>query len=594
MSIFLRRSPVLIFTLALCAVLLSGSALGQLLPPKDSTTTAKTQTDPLNRETPGGTAFGFLEAAQAGHYAIAAQYLQMSSAHRQTEGEALAKKLQTVMNVAFAGSLRPSRQPEGTPQDGVPPDHQKLGTMSSGDVDVELELVRVSDPNAGKIWLISSDTLTKVPELYDQVEARQVETKLPAWVVKHQFAGMPLWQWFALLLLIPVAAGAGWLVLVVLQAPVRWWARRRGHAELELRSVSGPAWLLVGTLIHRILAGYLGMPLLQRHYYTQVTAVAVIIGSNWILWHVVRWFLRRVRNRALARGHGGTGSLMLLGERLVKAFIFVMAVFFVLSVLGFNLTTALAGVGIGTLAIGFGAQQTIANLFGGVSVLADEVIRVGDVCKFGDRTGTVEDIGLRSTRVRTEERTLLAIPNGTLATINLENLSRRDKILFKTVLGLHANSSQDHVRAVLSEIRRVLNDHAKVETATVRVRLVELTSSALNIELLCYILTREFNEFAAVREELLLRIMSLVEDSGTSLASSSQTLYLSPDPGSPKQKSKAGSKTETDSSQAGHLVPAAAAGEDIASSRVAAERARLDSAVRDRPDEDEKHFRKDD
>ena len=105
------------------------------------------------------------------------------------------------------------------------------------------------------------------------------------------------------------------------------------------------------------------------------------------------------------------------------------------------MSTALAGVGIGTLAVGFGAQQTIANLFGGVSVLGDEVIRVGDVCKFGDRTGTVEDIGLRSTRVRTEERTLLAIPNGTVATINVENFSRRDKILFKTVLGLHLDTS---------------------------------------------------------------------------------------------------------------------------------------------------------
>ena len=114
------------------------------------------------------------------------------------------------MNIAFAGNLKPSREPEGTPQEGVPGDRQKLGTMSSGDVEADLELVRVSDPNAGKIWLISSDTLAKVPELYDQVEARQVETRLPKWVVKHQFAGMPLWQWFALLLLIPDRSGR-WL-----------------------------------------------------------------------------------------------------------------------------------------------------------------------------------------------------------------------------------------------------------------------------------------------------------------------------------------------------------------------------------------------
>jgi MscS family membrane protein len=312
------------------------------------------------------------------------------------------------------------------------------------------------------------------------------------------------------------------------------WARRRGESEIaKMHAVSGPAWLLLATLLHRIFAAYLGMPLLQRHYYGEAATIALIIGADWILWRVIRWFMYRVRISALAAGRGGAGSLMLLGERLVKAAIFVMTVFFIMSVLGFNLTTALAGVGIGTLAIGFGAQQTIANLFGGVSVLGDEVIRVGDVCKFGDRTGTVEDIGLRSTRVRTEERTLLAIPNGTVATINVENLSRRDKILFKTVLALHTETPQQHVSAVISEIRRVLSDQPKIESHTIRVRLMELTASAINVELFCYVLTKNFDEFAAVREEVLLRIMNLVEDSGVNLASTTPKIYLSPNPVSP-------------------------------------------------------------
>jgi MscS family membrane protein len=592
MSSFSRRNTFIVLALAACLSFCSQGAIAQL-PPSKPASAPKTQADPLNRETPSGTVFGFLEAAQSGNYAIAAQYLQMSPARRKAEGEVLAQKLKTVMDAAFAGSLKHvSTQPEGTPQEGVAPDRQRLGTMSSGDVEAELELVRVTDANVGRIWLISSDTLAKVPELNDQVEARQVERRLPAWVVKHQLAGMPLWQWFALILFIPVAAGAGWLVLVVLQIPVRWWAGRHGHSDVELRSVSGPAWLLVATLIHRIFVAYLGMPLLQRHYYTQVTTVAVIIGTNWILWRVVRWFLRRVRNRALARGHGGTGSLMLLGERLVKAAIFLMAVFFILGTLGFNLTTALAGVGIGTLAIGFGAQQTIANLFGGVSVLGDEVIRVGDVCKFGDRTGTVEDIGLRSTRVRTEERTLLAIPNGTVATINVENLSRRDKMLFKAVLGLHTDSTLDHVRTVLSEMRRVLENNRKIEKNSVRVRLIELTSSALNVEMVCYVLTQDFNEFAEVREDVLLQIMNLVEDAGTSLASSSQKLFLAPDPGSPKQKSEAESKREGGSSS-GHAT-SAGTDEGDGARRISTERTRLESALHNPTQGDGKNSRRDD
>jgi MscS family membrane protein len=534
MSIFFKRIAFLVFCIASCLPLAAQSPLGQLLQPSTPASGAKSS-DQLGRDTPSGTVYGFLQAAQSGDYSIAAQYLQMTPHARQTEGDALALKLNVALNNAFAGNLRPSRQPEGTMQEDVPPNRHRLGTMSSGDVETELELVRVTDPSAGRIWLISSDTLAKVPELYDQVEARRVESKLPPWMVKHQLAGMPVWQWLALLLLIPVAAAAAWLLLVLLAIPLRWWARKRGQVEVQQwRTVSEPAWLLAGTLVHRILSTFLGMPLLQLHHYHQVTAVAVIIGTMWIFWRLIRWFLRGVRTRALARGHSGTGSLMLLGERIIKAIVVVVALFLILSVLGFNMSTALAGVGIGTLAVGFGAQKTIENLFGGVSVLGDEVIRVGDVCKFGDRTGTVEDIGLRSTRVRTEERTLLAIPNGTVATINVENLSRRDKILFKSVLGLHLDTSLDHLRNVLSEIRRVLGAHSKIEASTIRVRLVELAASSINIELVSYVLTQDFNEFAAVREELLMQIMGLVEDSGATLASPSQTLYLSGDPASRK------------------------------------------------------------
>jgi MscS family membrane protein len=324
----------------------------------------------------------------------------------------------------------------------------------------------------------------------------------------------------------------GWLVLAILEIPLRWWARRHGHMDVaNWRSVSGPAWLLTATLIHQVFVVKLRLPLLLRHYYFQVTSIALILSTTWIFWRVIRWSLHRVRLRALARGHAGTGSLMLLGERILKAIIFIAGILAVLGSLGFNMSTALAGLGIGGLAIGFGAQKTIENLFGGVSVLGDEVFRVGDVCRFGDRSGTVEDIGLRSTRIRTEERTLLAIPNGTVATINLENLSRRDKILLKTNLSLRSETKSDHLRFVLSELRRLLYSHPKIESTTVRVRLTDIAAAAPSVEVLCYVLTQEFNEYAAVREDVLLRMLEIVESSGTGLALPAQTLYIGRDAG---------------------------------------------------------------
>lgn len=528
-----------ILCIAACAFSPAQAALTQALQPTPPASAANAQTDPLGRNTPSNSVLGFLKAATAGDYSIAAQYLQMSAARRQSEGEQSATKLQFVLDKAFTGNYGRFNQPEGIPQEGVALGHQKLGTISAGDVEVDLDLVRVSDPSAGKIWLISTDTLAKLPELYDQVKARQVESKLPAVLVKHQLGGMPLWQWLALLVATPFAAGLGWVILAVLEIPLRWWARRRGQMDVaSWRSVSGPAWLLTGTLIHQVFVVYLRMPLLLRHYYFQITSTALILSAIWIVWRVVRWSLYRVRMRALARGHAGTGSLMLLGERILKAVIFVLGVLAVLGNLGFNMSTALAGLGIGGLAIGFGAQKTIENLFGGVSVLADEVFRVGDVCRFGDRTGVVEDIGLRSTRIRTDERTLLAIPNGTVATINLENLSRRDKILFKTSLNLRSETKADHLRFILSEVRRLLYSHPKVESTTVRVRLIDVAGAAPTVEIVAYILTQDFNEFAAVREDVLLRIMDIVDNSGTGLALPAQTLYLGRDAGLAKDKTE--------------------------------------------------------
>jgi len=356
--------------------------------------------------------------------------------------------------------------------------------------------------------------------------------------VKHQFGGMPLWQWVALLLGAPFAAGLGWLVIALLEIPLRWWARRRGQLDVaKWRSVSGPSWLLAGTLIHQVFAYYLRMPLLPRHYYFEITSIALIVSATWISWRFVRWSLRRVRARALALGHAGTGTLMLVGERILKFVIFIAGLLAILGNLGFNMSTALAGLGIGGLAIGFGAQKTIENLFGGVSILGDEVLRVGDVCRIGDRTGVIEDIGLRSTRVRTDERTLLAVPNGTMATINLENFSRRDKILFKTNLGLRPESKADHVRFVVAEVRKLLYSHPKIETKTVRVRLTDIAGTSLNLEVFSYVLTRDFNEFAAIREDLLLRMMDIVEGAGGSLALPAQTLYLARDSGLEKEKS---------------------------------------------------------
>ncbi len=541
MTPFLKRLSLCAALLALSLPVWGRQSIEQLLQPvTENNKTDSAPVDPLDRHTPDGTLFGFLQAVQAGNYGKAALYLQLSPARRDALGEKLATELKTVLDRAFLGNLRSiGTSPDAGGPAGVFSDRLKIGTLSADDTEVDVILVRVNDPNTGKIWLFSSDTLAKVPEIYDLVQAHQVETHVPQLLVKTQFLGMSLWLWFALLLAVPMAAGLGWLLMELFVYPRVLW--RRYHKQPQLttwRHVSAPVWLVVGTMVHRIFVGYLRLPLLHRHYYYMTARVILIIALAWLALRLFSRGMDRLRDRAIARGSTGTGSLVLLGQRIVKVVIVIFAVLTALGVLGFNMTTALAGVGIGGLAIGFGAQKTIENLFGGVSLLSDEVIRVGDTCNFGGRVGTVEDISLRSTRIRTVERTQLSIPNGTLATMNVENLTRRDKILFNPKLNLRYETTPDQLRYVLARTRRLLYEHPKIETASARVRFSAFADSWLTLEVFSYVLARDFGEFTAIQEDILLRIMDIVAEAGTGFAFPSQTVYLNRDPGLPKEKAE--------------------------------------------------------
>ncbi len=335
--------------------------------------------DQLGRDTPSGTVLGFLQAAQNGNYKTAADYLQMSAARRQSQGADTAEKLKVLMDRAFVGSLRRlSTRPEGDPLYGAP-DQQTIGIFSNGDPDVSVILVRVGDPNSGKIWLFSSETLSKVPELYDNLEAHQVENKLPQSLVRNVFLGMPLWQWLALFVAIPAALAIGWAVVLLLAIPRRLWLKFRNRPNLHAyRGMTTPLLVMFSALAHRVIAAYLGLPLLPRLYYYRVIGVLISIGFFWFLLRATSLTMQRLRIHAISAGRIGTGTLMVLGERCWSALVVIVAVLATLGILGFNLTTVLAGLGIGGIAIAFAAQKTLENLFGGISVLADEVIRVGD------------------------------------------------------------------------------------------------------------------------------------------------------------------------------------------------------------------------
>jgi MscS family membrane protein len=233
---------------------------------------------------------------------------------------------------------------------------------------------------------------------------------------------------------------------------------------------------------------------------------------------VVDLIAERWSSRLDPRVHAMSYSVLPLGRQILKLSLFLAAILTILSIWGYNTSTILAGIGVGGLAVALAAQKTIENLFGGLSVIGDRPVLVGDLCRFGDRTGTVMHIGLRSTRIRTPDRTIISVPNGQFSSMALENISGRDKIWFHPTLNLRRDTTSEQLLRVLASFREILTDHPKVETGKIPVRFIGVGPYSLDIEVVAYITTSEYEEFLALQQELLLKLLQAVEQAGTALA----------------------------------------------------------------------------
>lgn len=485
--------------------------------------------DPLGRSTPHGTVFRFLQAVHSGKNKEATQYLQLSGQERANQGERLVHELQALMDKAFVGRVGAiSHHREGSVQPGVPEDHERIGFFKVNGSETEVDLVRVTDPSGADIWLFSSQVLAQVPKLYDAIENSELESRLPNFLVSTQVLSTPLWQLAALLLLLPLSLGLAWVIVRLLRALLRMWLRLRHHDVVEdvRSSFVGPATLIFSALFNAIGAYLLGSPLLIREYYRIATALLLVAGVTWLFMRVINRWGERARLQSLEGSGFRNGSLILLGQRIFKVFVLIVCTLIMLAIFGVDITAAVAGLGIGSIAIAFAAQKTLENLLGGISILGDQVIRVGEVCRIDEHIGTVEDISLRSTRIRTLDGTALSVPNGQLANMNIENITRRHKSLFKTRFGLQSETSAEQLRSVLEQTRALLLRHPKVDPDLAWVHFVEVCESSFEIEIHCLILTGSREQFLAIREELLLQIMELVAAAGVQFSTPERLLHI--------------------------------------------------------------------
>ncbi len=497
----------------LAAILLAGISCAQVPAQEPAPIPAPEVKDALGRTTPQDSIFQFLEACHARDYSKALSYLdlrRMPPAQRAKDGLELAKQLEDLLDDTPFEITSLSRDPEGDQSDGLPPNFERLDTFHVDGQTLDLQLERVELRPGFRVWLVSTSSIAMIPQAHQIVAESPFEKKLPQALVTFEILDTPVWRWIALVLM----AVALWVLTGLLSWAVIGAVRRLVDAP-GLRS---PIRILLAVAGFRVAMEFAAPATLARTFLERGLALIFALAAAWTAAVAVDLIAERWRGRLDPRTEAVSYSVLPLGGKVLKLGLFLIAILGVVSGWGFNISAILAGLGVGGLAVALAAQKTIENLFGGISVIGDRPVLVGDECRFGNRTGTVMHIGLRSTRIRTSDRTIISVPNAQFSSMELENISGRDKIWFHPTLNLRRDTTSDQLLKVLASCNKILADHPKLEIGPLPVRFIGVGSYSLDIEVAAYVTTARYDEFLAIQQELLLKLLQAVEQAGTGLA----------------------------------------------------------------------------
>jgi MscS family membrane protein len=487
----------------------------------------ETPQDTLGRSTPRGTVLGFLSAAKKNNTEVAALYL--NTPLRGAEAALLARQLATVLDRRLPARINQiSDKPEGSIPDPLRPDEDLVGTIETTRGELNIMVERVDRGKAGKVWLFSRQTLPSIPDVFQELTTPPLEQFLPEFMVSIRLGEIPLFEWLALFIGMPLLYVATGLLSRALSWLIGALRRRATHnaALKNPRILRIPSRLLLVAIVIKLVIGSVALPLLARQFWSTVALLIVVVAC--VCWLLLLTGLAESYVLRHRQGVSGSASVLRLFRRLMDGLLLFGGVIFCLHHFGINLTAALAGLGVGGIAIALAAQKTLENVIAGVSLIADDAVRVGDFLNLGDAQGTVESVGLRSTRIRTLDRTVVSLPNGQIANMRLETISARDKFWFHPLIALRYETTTPQLHSFLTGVRELLQ-HPNVDPATVRVRFIRFGPFSLDVDIFAYTSAHDWNDFLELQEELLFRIMDIAHEAGTGFAFPSQTLYLASD-----------------------------------------------------------------
>jgi MscS family membrane protein len=487
--------------------------------------------DAVEPDSPRASLGAFLQATDAGRWEDAARYLVLTGQQRARQAE-LAERLKGVIDSRRLVDLETvSGASRGQQDDRLPPDLEDVTAADAVVRDIHLRMVKSSDAQ-GPFWAFSHNTVGSIDSWYRALPDRWIRDLLSHTrfdvLLRPGFFGVLWWHWIVLPFIAFLAWGVGRGLQSMLGGMVRGVTKRTATPldDALLGSIGPPLTLIISIALFGVGAALIQITREAIQFVRVFTRPILAFAVFWALWRSVPVLIAWATSRSWAVSSPSARNMLSIAANIFRGVVVGLGIIAVIAAFGFPVGSVLAGLGIGGLALAFGAQKTVENVFGSVSLAVDQPFRIGDFVKVEDFVGTVEDIGLRSTRFRTLDRTVVSIPNGKLADQRLESFEVRDRMRLATTIGLTYDTTQSQMQTVLAGLERVLRAHPRIWPDAVVVKFKEFAASSLDIEVMAWFDVPTWGDFQVCRQEVLLAFMGVVEQAGASFAFPTRTVHV--------------------------------------------------------------------
>jgi MscS family membrane protein len=486
--------------------------------------------DEFDRGTPRSSVKGFFKAARGGDYERAAQYLDLRNLPRRidkSEGPELARQLKIALDRTLWVELEQiSGDPKGNVEDGLPSQRETLGYIKTPEKTVDILLQRIPREDGVLIWKFSNRTVAEIPQLYKHFGYRPFEEMLSKVFPDFTLLGWQLWQWALFLIALPLTYLAALLPTWIVGRLVR--GRETEMSRKFSLLITGPIRVVLWVLFIRAAVSYIGVSATGRSLFSAGPLLTIALA-----WVAIRladlvfdWWAENLQEK----GEESAVVLVQPVRKIAKGLVVLFAALLWLDNIGFNVSTLLAGLGVGGIAVALAAQDTLKNFFGSVMILLDKPFSVGQRVTVKGHDGVVEDIGLRSTKIRLLTGHQATVPNDQMANIDIENIGRRPHIRRLTNITITYDTPPEKIEKAVNIIETTLDNHEGMETDfPPRVYFNEFNPYSLNILVLYWYHPPDYWSFLAFSQRVNLQIMREFEKEGIQFAFPTSTTYLTQD-----------------------------------------------------------------